>query len=148
MFALFAEIMGKDINFKRLRAQVGGHRDLAANFQTTKRKKGGASSFADTTSAQGAPAGAASGQTPSADANPTGSVPHKATPTVTTSPMVTASGFAPTDVTPEVINLDGSSKGGTSLPSPNTIQPRGTAIIALVADLTATTKPSTSGYSS
>jgi len=47
---LFAEIIGKDIDFKKLRAQVGGRRDLATNLQTGKRKKSGVSSFADTTS--------------------------------------------------------------------------------------------------
>jgi len=39
LFALFAEIMSKDFDFKKFRFEVGGHQDLASSFQKPKKKR-------------------------------------------------------------------------------------------------------------
>jgi len=38
---LFSEIMGKDVDFKKFRAEVGSRRDLDATFKNPERKKSG-----------------------------------------------------------------------------------------------------------
>jgi len=62
-----AEIMGKDTDLKKFRAQVGGRRELTTNFQIAKKKKYGTTSSTNTASAKNASFGAASDHVASTD---------------------------------------------------------------------------------
>jgi len=73
--------MGRDIDFKKLCAQVSGHRDLIDSFQNPKRKKSGTSSSADTST----------GPTPS-DVNPSAGARSSPLNTDITPPVSAATG--------------------------------------------------------
>jgi len=107
----FAEIMGNSIDMEKLRARVGGHRDLAAELQAGKRKRSEVSE-----------SGEASIQKDSSDHSPSNTVdaehtspPHAPTPPTSAITNIIP-GFAAPKVTPEVINLEGSSEGGAFSP--------------------------------
>jgi len=115
----FAEIMGNSVDMKKLRARVGGRRDLAAELQAGKRKRNEASESSE-----------ASTQKDSSDHGPSDAVDagHTSPSHVPTLPTFATADIIPGSVapkiTPEVINLEGSSEGGAgSLPERATNQP-------------------------
>jgi len=50
LFVSFAKIISEDVDFKRLRTEVGGWRNLVKSFQNPKQKKGGSGSSNGSTS--------------------------------------------------------------------------------------------------
>jgi len=115
----FAEIMGHSVEMKKLRARVGGRRDLAAELQAVKKKRGD-------------PAGSSDSQPTPRDIPepehvergpemPSSPIPEVQAPPVEPAMPSTevdpASASLTKEVTPKVINLEGSPDGGLGSPT-------------------------------
>jgi len=118
----FAEIIGNNIDMKKLRARVNGRRDLTANLQAAKKKKSVTFDSTSTTSAWNKSSDAPSDH---AASGPTSPVIEPSMPSGGSIPSaVAASGIVSLEAAPEVINLEGSSKGGAGSLDHRAEQPR------------------------
>jgi len=137
-----AEIMGNNVDMKKLRAKLGGRRDFRTDLQAAKRQKSDASTFPNAAPAKhesSAPADSAASTSPH---------PAEAAKQIGASNLSAITGVTPSEPAPEVINLEGSPEGGAGSPRPFTEPSPAIKAQPSMTDVTTSSRPQASGPTS
>jgi len=140
-YSCFVEIMGNNVDMKKLRAKLGGRRDFMADLKAAKRQRSDASDSPSAAFAQNdssAPSDPAAGMSPS----PAETLQPSGVPNLSSAG---ATGTALSEPAPEVINLEDSPEGGVGSPNLCTKPPPTTNTQPSMTDVATSSRPQASG---